>query len=139
MVSRIALITLFSVLSIACNEGDAKKEKQNLQGKWQAVAIEADGKKGPEDLVARMTIIFSDDTFTLDIGVKTKGTFLLDLANTPKTIDFAFSKDVVAKGIYILDGDSLKICYAQPGKERPKELTTESGSGHELFVLKRTK
>ena len=36
-----------------------------------------------------------------------------------------------------LEGETLKLCYALPGRERPKTFTTAEGSGTHLFVLNR--
>ena len=48
-------------------------------------------------------------------------------------------KDVVFQGIYALDGDDLKICFAPPGEKRPTEFVTQGGSSEQLVVLKRDK
>jgi hypothetical protein len=40
------------------------------------------------------------------------------------------------KGIYELNGDTLKSCVASPGKERPTEFSAKAGSGHTLRVFK---
>ena len=42
-------------------------------------------------------------------------------------------------GIYELDGDTLKVCYAHGKKERPKEFKTAPGSGLALVIYKRIK
>jgi hypothetical protein len=43
------------------------------------------------------------------------------------------------KGIYEIDGDTLRICVAKKGKERPKTFESKEGSGHVLTVMKRVK
>jgi hypothetical protein len=43
------------------------------------------------------------------------------------------------KGIYALDGDSLKICVSQPKADRPTEFATKKGSNSSLVILKREK
>jgi uncharacterized protein (TIGR03067 family) len=35
-------------------------------------------------------------------------------------------------GVYELDGDEFRICYAPPGKERPKDFSAKAGTGHRL-------
>ena len=41
-------------------------------------------------------------------------------------------------GIYELEGDTFKVCFAAPGKaDRPTEFKSAAGSGHRLLVLKR--
>jgi len=42
-------------------------------------------------------------------------------------------------GIYALAGDRYQVCFAAPGKERPKEFATKAGSGLTCYTLKRAK
>ena len=72
-----------------------------------------------------------------------KGTYKIDPAANPKAMETTAStgpyKDKPLLGIYELDGDSLKICYAAPGKDRPTEFNSKAGSGWILTVHKRLK
>ena len=53
-----------------------------------------------------------------------KAKITLDPAKKPKTIDFqmtdAVNKGRCQLGIYELDGDTLKSCFAAPAAERPR-------------------
>jgi uncharacterized protein (TIGR03067 family) len=67
----------------------------------------------------------------------------LDPARTPKAmntwdLDGPF-QDQTVPGIYRLDGDTLKLCFARPGEKRPTEFTTRSGTGFLVVVYKRQK
>jgi hypothetical protein len=42
-------------------------------------------------------------------------------------------------GIYELEGNTWKVCYAMPGKERPKDFSAKEGSGQTLAVWEREK
>jgi hypothetical protein len=42
-------------------------------------------------------------------------------------------------GIYAIDGDTHKVCIAEPGRERPTEFSTQAESGRTLFIMKRAK
>jgi hypothetical protein len=43
-------------------------------------------------------------------------------------------------GIYELDGDALKICFAKPGtKDRPTSFQAKPKSGESLIVYERQK
>jgi hypothetical protein len=44
-----------------------------------------------------------------------------------------------ALGIYELSGDTYKLCYAPPGKDRPKEFSAKEGTGYTLSVWQRKK
>jgi uncharacterized protein (TIGR03067 family) len=41
------------------------------------------------------------------------------------------------KGIATLEGDTLKWCVANPGRERPKDFTTDRRQGQFLMILKK--
>ena len=43
------------------------------------------------------------------------------------------------KGIYVLTGDTYKVCFGAPGKTRPTEFSTKAGGGQRLLVMKRAK
>jgi uncharacterized protein (TIGR03067 family) len=47
--------------------------------------------------------------------------------------------DQTVPGIYELEGDTLKLCFARPDDERPKEFTSKSGTGFLFCVYKRQK
>ena len=42
-------------------------------------------------------------------------------------------------GIYQFDGDTVKLCINEKGKDRPKEFTTAADNQQNLVVLKRQK
>jgi uncharacterized protein (TIGR03067 family) len=120
-----------------------KKDLEALQGDWAAVSIIHDGDKLPDDDAQSLFRTVKGDQYTVFLFRKaiTKGTLKLDATKKPKTIDFLPTSTGVKSepilGIYELEGDSWKICYALPGKERPKELTSKKGSGHALAVWER--
>ena len=66
------------------------------------------------------------------------GTYELEPTSDPKTIDVVTELDT-SKGIYRLEGDSLRICGVPNGAERPTEFVTKRGTTQTLFVLKRQK
>src|SRR5262249_2211127 len=48
-------------------------------------------------------------------------------------------KGQILRGIYLLEGDMLKVCRSDPGQARPREFTTWTDSGQTLFVSQREK
>ncbi len=40
-------------------------------------------------------------------------------------------------GIYELEGDRYKVCFAPPGKARPDDFTSKPGTGYILQVWQR--
>jgi uncharacterized protein (TIGR03067 family) len=123
---------------------DAEKgrtDKDRLQGTWVAVAAEDSGKKAPEDEVKDRgaEVVFSKEKVTLPIKGEAKEMgYSLDPAKRPKQIDLIIGEGRVAKGIYLLDGDTLKLCVEkEPGGERPTQFGPTEGTTQVLIVLKK--
>jgi uncharacterized protein (TIGR03067 family) len=58
----------------------------------------------------------------------------------PKQIDLLFGDGKTAKGVYHLEGDTLKLCAEKETDcERPTEFSTKHGTTHFLVVLKKKK
>jgi uncharacterized protein (TIGR03067 family) len=55
---------------------------------------------------------------------------------SPKTIDLS-AKGQTQLGIYEVDGETMKICFAAPGKPRPTGYDTRPGDGRTSAVWKR--
>ena len=67
----------------------------------------------------------------------------LDAAKDPKQIDITVTKVNgppigIIKGIYALDGDELRLCLADMGKDRPAKFPEKPGPG-EVLILHRAK
>ncbi|MCS7045191.1 MAG: TIGR03067 domain-containing protein [Gemmataceae bacterium] len=120
-----------------------KKELSRLQGAWQIESFEDNGVKAAPAEMKNATIFFGRDTYLvrgldnfLQIGV-----LKFNLKKTPKTIDAVVvrgpNKDAIMLGIYLLEGDTLTICWDVTGDERPKEFAAPAGSNRQLLVCKR--
>jgi uncharacterized protein (TIGR03067 family) len=140
----VLVATGLAVAALAGADDDAvKKEKQSLQGKWTIVSVDRDGKA--VDMWKDGVRLIEGDNYTLTTkgGDSFKGTFALDPAKVPKAIDFSPAggqyKGKTLRGIYEIDGDMLKICFAEPDKERPTEFSSKAGSGWTLATHKKQK
>jgi uncharacterized protein (TIGR03067 family) len=126
------------LLVAAEGQGDAKKDQDRLQGTWTLTAEERDGNKtAAEDLKKRaVKLTFKGDKVTVQVGDRQEHaeTFTLDPSKKPKEIDIADK----AKGIYELDGDTLKLRISHAGK-RPEKFDGQTGQGEILGTLKRDK
>jgi uncharacterized protein (TIGR03067 family) len=128
----------------ADNKEDAvKKEMKKQEGDWVLVSSFSDGKKLPAEVVKAMRRTIKGNKFTVTRMGETvaSGTFTVDPTKKPKTIDVKRAtgpdKDKPMLGIYELDGDNYKVCFAPPGKERPTKFFSKAGTGHVLSVWKR--
>jgi uncharacterized protein (TIGR03067 family) len=131
---------------VAADTEDAKKELAKLQGTWLLVSGERDGKPFTEEQVKTTKLIVKGNTFRIpktEVGTAEEGSFTIDPSKTPKETDSTTSsgadKGKIWLGIYELDGDMHKVCFAPPGKDRPKEFSSKAGSGHILQLWKREK
>jgi uncharacterized protein (TIGR03067 family) len=140
---RCALLILTIGLLIAADKKEAKDDGKKLEGDWNVVKGVHGGEEIPEEKVKTFKVTFKGDKFTLNDGEKThEVAFKLDPAKKPRTID-AMPADGEYKGktllgIYSLEGDTLKMCFAEPGTERPKEFTSRANTMHFLLVLKKS-
>jgi RNA polymerase sigma factor (sigma-70 family) len=114
-------------------------EQEKLQGNWQVVAVAKGGQAQPN---AGMRLAFAADKMVLfGPGFQTPPMpCVFDPAQTPKTIDVNSPVGGVWRGIYELNGDSMKLCLNQgpAGGNRPTTFRTQPGAqGVYLYVLRR--
>ena len=134
--------------SIAAADEKMADHAKKLQGTWQAVELEANGQKSPDDQVKALKIVFKDDEIfaVKPEGEDPKNKFKLDAAKTPKTIDVipleGSDKGKTAAGIYSLKKGRLTVCINIFGKDpsvRPTEFKTKENDGVILVTLEREK
>ncbi len=138
------LLTLFT-LSFFCSIEDAvKNDLDGIQGAWKLAALEADGEQGPAEVVVILKLVFKDSTLTFTPGEPgfSRYHFKLDQTTEPAGFDMTHAdgenKGKTLKGIYALEGDHLKICFATADK-RPTVLTAKARSGQMMYTLVREK
>jgi uncharacterized protein (TIGR03067 family) len=116
----------------------AMGDQEKIQGTWALVSGERNGKPLQDQVIQHIKLIFAGDKLTTQHkDRKTEASFNLDANKTPKEIDLDMDGSV-GKGIYQLDGDSLKIVHGEVGDARPKDFP-KAGSGLTVLVLKRQK
>lgn len=115
------------------------------EGVWSYESQVVDGEARPAEFLAPMTITYQGDRWTLKRGdeVYSAGTQKVDPTKSPKAIDVTVTdgkrKGETLRGIYELDGDTLKTCFAPEGKGRPTAFESKAGSGAYLSVQKRVR
>jgi uncharacterized protein (TIGR03067 family) len=133
--------------SVAADDKNLEGDLAKLQGRWTATV----GAEGMQP----MTMEIKGDELAILVttfqgrGYALKGQIKLDGSSSTKAKAMDWTKlavngkegpDVLA--IYELDGDTLKVCSAGPGKERPASMATENnanGSPSRNLVFKREK
>lgn len=120
----------------------AAAELGRLRGSWVVVEVEEKGRRIDEG--KGRELVFLDNGFNLNdpegkpLAV---GTCKIELMPQVKAIDLSYKEGLHAnqtsKSIYKLEDDTLRICLAPPGVERPKEFVTKAGSDIAVLVLKR--
>jgi uncharacterized protein (TIGR03067 family) len=113
-------------------------DQEKIQGTWALVSGEYNGKPLPDEVVQHVQLIFAGEKLTTkNKNRQTEATFWLNPNRAPKEID-VYMEGNVGKGIYRLDGDTLKIAHGEVGSDRPKEFP-KAGSGVTILVVRREK
>ena len=164
MTKRVVIMLLLGLLAVPSppalagqGNGDAavKRELKNMAGTWKEISRVRDGQNLPADQLGTITQDENGnaeqragDRFGLTYSIN------IDPTSTPKTIDYIVSGGAMSgarpntitgatgearKGIYELNGDTLRICLARPGKERPKQFVSPSGEDLVLSTYQRVK
>jgi uncharacterized protein (TIGR03067 family) len=144
-------LTIFAmiVLSSACGRNSDKPadkapgtpqassgDQERLQGTWEVVAAENAGKReeAPAELRGKWTWTFKGDkVYVVDAEGPYEATWTMDQAQSPKTFDMTTTsgtdKGTTVLGLYELDGDRLKLCFAANRPEllkRPGEIRSDA-------------
>ena len=130
---------LLLVAGVATGGDEKGKGIGKLKGTW---INELDGKKHVMKLDGKAF------TFTMNVDGKelsVKGTIKIDASKKPKHMDLAIKeaegeaakfKDQTALAIFDLDGDTLKWCANEPGKDsRPTEFPDKEGEDKHLYLI----
>ena len=139
------MITVASLAAClgASQPGSGKSDVDALQGVWQLVGGQKEGKELSQDVVKEIggQLTFKGEELYLKgkpqgNEQEKSGTFKLDAAKKPKHIDITDKKDgTVLKGIYELNGDDFRVCLVISGSDRPAEFS----SNVDFLVFKRAK
>jgi uncharacterized protein (TIGR03067 family) len=112
-------------------------DREQIQGTWQLVSGERNGKPISEDVAKQVRLVFEGcKLLTKSKDRVTEGKFRLNAEVKPAEIDLEMDGQL-GEGIYSLDGDNLKVVHGEVGDPRPTEFIPDPGSGLTLLVLKR--
>lgn len=140
---------ILAVLSIVAALGFATADdvtSKSIAGKWEVVSVTRDGAEDGALKGAVRTHEAGYYKITPAAGSKApavSGALAVNEKTTPTEIamraDDGRYKGETLLGIAKLDGDTLTIAFAEPGKERPKSFESKAGSGIVVAVHKRIK
>lgn len=136
------LLLLFPIACLmapVCRAADTSP----IDGVWTIESVIQDGKPLENYVGARR--VHENGRYTMKAAegktlYTTEGTFTVDADTTTielKPIDGRY-KGHTLSGIYSRDGDTLRIAFAEPGKQRPKNYESLAGQGIVVAVLKKT-
>jgi RNA polymerase sigma factor (sigma-70 family) len=119
-----------------------KIDREFLQGTWAVDAREAGGKTAEADALKGAKVVVKGDTIAVSSPAgESRGTFWLDAASTPGTLDVTFTdgpeKGNKYVGVYEVDGDRWRFCRTVDSSRRPKEFVIRADRGDILETLRR--
>jgi len=132
-VAAIALLVAGGTLHGGGGDEAGEKDLKKIQGTWKFVSQEMEGKPRPPEELAKLTITFSGDKWSVREAGKVVqgGTHKFDPSKKPAHVDAVVTEgeDKGSKmlGIYELKGDTLRVCFDPQGKERPTGFTSKAG------------
>jgi len=118
----------------------SKTDLKNLQGTWDVVAVEMEGKPMPPGKEMPTQFVFKKNQIIARGGRKDEpATIKIDARKKPRALDISPDNGgrEILKGVYRLTKDELTLVFARPGKDRPAKLN--GGPGLVKVVLKRQK
>ena len=114
---RITILLSFISLALVMTSfgGDKSDDAKNIQGTWLPVKAELGGETMGDDVLKTITLKLDAGKYEVTAESVDKGTYSMDPAAQPKTIDIIGSQGPNAGkrilAIYKLHGDTLRVCY----------------------------
>ena len=140
-----AVIALAIRASAAGAGAGPNDEREAVRGTWVCESAVVDGKPLPDNVARELRLTITAERYKTERAdeVLFDSTYRLDPSTDPKQIEMTATEgDAAGKpalGIYAVDGDTLRMCYVLPGRDRPGTFESTPGSKAFLVTWKRTK
>jgi uncharacterized protein (TIGR03067 family) len=141
----VALLASAHLLGVAVRpmkKDPVKEDMKKLEGEWVIESYIQGGQDFSATFGAgKMTRTISGNRWTTTSnGQVTPYTFRIDPGKKPKTIDITMGgegKQQTFLCIYEVEGDTLKLCQAQAGQNRPAKF--EAANGNDILTVAKRK
>lgn len=112
---------------------------EDIQGEWALVACISEGTTLPLSMTQAGKRVATAREITVTMGpqVIVRAKYSVNRANRPNTIDYVTPKGQLQYGIFEVEGDQLKTCFASPGKPRPTDFISDHANKHTFTEWKR--
>ncbi|MCU0786172.1 MAG: DUF1080 domain-containing protein [Verrucomicrobia bacterium] len=109
-----------------------------MQGTWRAESLVRDGQAIPKSDLSGMRVRVEGNRFFIEGDAEaSEGTFELVEGTSPKAMNVTTTGGDLARAIYEVAEDTLKVCYAADGGSRPSEFKSGEYSGRVLAVYRK--
>jgi uncharacterized protein (TIGR03067 family) len=142
----VALLGMATTFAFGAADDTGQEQKRDLQGSWAITGTKGYSKDLQKDFQG-LVITFEGDKISAKYDGKTaQAAYKLILTKAgPSQMDVTVNEGPDAvKGktfncIYLLEGNTLKITYREPGKQRPSTFTDEGEAGVYTVSFKKAK
>jgi uncharacterized protein (TIGR03067 family) len=137
------LVPGLSLPTAPLGNDNAGKKRVTLDGRWRVSTVEEDGQVLDDFRGGTRVIAGNEYTLTPRIGDPISGTFTTGADGDPQAIDLVPTSGrfcgQTLHGLHVVVGNTLLICFAFPGKDRPTRFRSTPGSGLILAIQDREK
>jgi uncharacterized protein (TIGR03067 family) len=126
-------VAFLLLLSIPGRQAATLVEQARLQGEW--LLVETADENGPDrgNRHLRLEIRGAKVTMKFQEVVTNRGRLALSSTDSLPAVEMRFGAQQPIRGVYLLDGEYLLFCFAEPGKPRPTSLTPTGSQWQEKW------